>query len=97
MRTDLFDFDLPQERIALRPIAPRDAARLLVVRPSVAVQKFALPSSESGSELLNQSHTSKPSSASVPLNPKFANERAAKSSELRIRDTSERVLCCRKA
>ncbi|HZO44470.1 MAG TPA: tRNA preQ1(34) S-adenosylmethionine ribosyltransferase-isomerase QueA [Xanthobacteraceae bacterium] len=33
MRTDLFDFDLPQDRIALRPIAPRDAARLLVVRP----------------------------------------------------------------
>ena len=31
MRTDLFDFDLPQDRIALRPIAPRDAARLLVV------------------------------------------------------------------
>src|SRR5687768_877038 len=33
MRTDLFDFHLPPERIALRPIAPRDAARLLVVRP----------------------------------------------------------------
>ena len=33
MRTDLFDFDLPQDRIALRPAAPRDAARLLVVRP----------------------------------------------------------------
>jgi S-adenosylmethionine:tRNA ribosyltransferase-isomerase len=33
MRTDLFDFALPQERIALRPIAPRDAARLLVVHP----------------------------------------------------------------
>ena len=33
MRTDLFDFALPQERIALRPVAPRDAARLLVVRP----------------------------------------------------------------
>jgi S-adenosylmethionine:tRNA ribosyltransferase-isomerase len=33
MRTDLFDFDLPPERIALRPIAPRDAARLLVVPP----------------------------------------------------------------
>src|SRR3954454_7320505 len=33
MRTDLFDFDLPPERIALRPVAPRDTARLLVVRP----------------------------------------------------------------
>jgi S-adenosylmethionine:tRNA ribosyltransferase-isomerase len=33
MRTDLFDFDLPPERIALRPAAPRDAARLLVVHP----------------------------------------------------------------
>jgi S-adenosylmethionine:tRNA ribosyltransferase-isomerase len=33
MRTDLFDFALPQDRIALRPAAPRDAARLLVVRP----------------------------------------------------------------
>ncbi len=33
MRTDLFDFDLPPERIALRPVSPRDAARLLIVRP----------------------------------------------------------------
>ena len=33
MRVDLFDFDLPQDRIALRPIAPRDAARMLVVAP----------------------------------------------------------------
>ena len=31
MRVDLFDFDLPPERIALRPAAPRDAARMLVV------------------------------------------------------------------
>ncbi len=33
MRVDLFDFDLPEERIALRPARPRDAARLLVVKP----------------------------------------------------------------
>src|SRR3954453_8236489 len=33
MRVDLFDFDLPENRIALRPAEPRDAARLLVVRP----------------------------------------------------------------
>ncbi len=33
MRTDLFDFDLPTDRIALRPANPRDSARLMVVRP----------------------------------------------------------------
>jgi S-adenosylmethionine:tRNA ribosyltransferase-isomerase len=32
MRVDLFDFDLPPERIALRPARPRDSARLLVVQ-----------------------------------------------------------------
>jgi S-adenosylmethionine:tRNA ribosyltransferase-isomerase len=32
MRVDLFDFDLPQDRIALRPARPRDSARLLAVR-----------------------------------------------------------------
>ena len=32
MRVDLFDFELPKERIALRPARPRDAARMLVVR-----------------------------------------------------------------
>jgi S-adenosylmethionine:tRNA ribosyltransferase-isomerase len=32
MRTDLFDFELPPERIALRPASPRDSARMLVVQ-----------------------------------------------------------------
>lgn len=42
MRTELFDFDLPPERIALRPIAPRDAARMLVVRPGEALEDRAV-------------------------------------------------------
>jgi S-adenosylmethionine:tRNA ribosyltransferase-isomerase len=37
MRTDLFDFDLPDDRIAVRPVSPRDSARLLVIRPQAAV------------------------------------------------------------
>jgi len=32
MKVDLFDFELPPERIALRPVRPRDAARMLVVK-----------------------------------------------------------------
>jgi S-adenosylmethionine:tRNA ribosyltransferase-isomerase len=31
MKVDLFDFDLPEERIALRPAEPRDSARMLYV------------------------------------------------------------------
>ena len=31
MKVDLFDFELPPERIALRPVRPRDAARMLLV------------------------------------------------------------------
>ncbi|UIJ46681.1 tRNA preQ1(34) S-adenosylmethionine ribosyltransferase-isomerase QueA [Sphingomonas cannabina] len=31
MNVDLFDFELPPERIALRPATPRDSARMLVV------------------------------------------------------------------
>jgi len=33
LRLDDFDYDLPEDRIALRPASPRDTARLLVVRP----------------------------------------------------------------
>ncbi len=38
MRVSEFDFDLPEDRIALRPAEPRDAARLLVVGPDGALQ-----------------------------------------------------------
>lgn len=38
MKVDLFDFDLPEDRIALRPASPRDAARLLVVRPGEGLE-----------------------------------------------------------
>ncbi|MGO8843699.1 MAG: tRNA preQ1(34) S-adenosylmethionine ribosyltransferase-isomerase QueA [Methyloceanibacter sp.] len=40
MRVDAFDFLLPPELIALRPVSPRDSARLLVVNP-VAADPFA--------------------------------------------------------
>jgi S-adenosylmethionine:tRNA ribosyltransferase-isomerase len=42
MRTDLFDFALPEDRIALRPVHPRDAARLLVVHPDAALEDRAM-------------------------------------------------------
>ncbi|MGA2493032.1 MAG: tRNA preQ1(34) S-adenosylmethionine ribosyltransferase-isomerase QueA [Roseiarcus sp.] len=46
MRVDLFDFDLPPERIALKPASPRDAARMLVVAPDGGLEDahvFDLP------------------------------------------------------
>ncbi len=36
MRVDAFDFDLPEELIALRPAVPRDSARLFVVEPNAS-------------------------------------------------------------
>jgi S-adenosylmethionine:tRNA ribosyltransferase-isomerase len=42
MRTADFDFELPPERIALRPASPRDAARLLVVRPDGRLEDRAV-------------------------------------------------------
>jgi S-adenosylmethionine:tRNA ribosyltransferase-isomerase len=38
MRTDLFDFHLPPENIALRPASPRDSARMLVVQGGGALR-----------------------------------------------------------
>src|SRR4029453_9599888 len=40
MRTDLFDFELPSDRIALPPAVPRDAARLLVIKPGDPQELF---------------------------------------------------------
>jgi len=37
-----FDFDLPEERIALRPARPRDSARLLVVFPGSALRDLTV-------------------------------------------------------
>jgi S-adenosylmethionine:tRNA ribosyltransferase-isomerase len=33
VKVELFDFELPEERIALHPAEPRDSARMLVVKP----------------------------------------------------------------
>ncbi|WP_282008450.1 tRNA preQ1(34) S-adenosylmethionine ribosyltransferase-isomerase QueA [Brevundimonas aveniformis] len=38
MKVSDFDFDLPNDRIALRPASPRDSARLLVVRPGAPLE-----------------------------------------------------------
>jgi S-adenosylmethionine:tRNA ribosyltransferase-isomerase len=38
MRVDAFDFDLPEDLIALRPASPRDSARMLVVRPDGSLE-----------------------------------------------------------
>jgi len=40
MKVDQFDFELPEDRIALRPVEPRDTARLLGVAPGDPVQLF---------------------------------------------------------
>ena len=37
-----FDFDLPEDRIALRPATPRDAARLLVVTPDAPLRDLTV-------------------------------------------------------
>jgi S-adenosylmethionine:tRNA ribosyltransferase-isomerase len=38
VRTTLFDFDLPTELIALRPVSPRDSARMMVVWDSGEIE-----------------------------------------------------------
>jgi S-adenosylmethionine:tRNA ribosyltransferase-isomerase len=42
MRTDLFDFELPADSIALRPAQPRDSGRLLVVQPGAVLRDQAV-------------------------------------------------------
>ena len=36
MKTDVFDFELPADLIADRPVSPRDSARMLSIRPALA-------------------------------------------------------------
>ena len=54
MLVDLFDFALPPERIALRPAAPRDTARMLVVTPDALADRIVrdLPSQLRRGDLL---------------------------------------------
>ncbi len=40
MRVDLFDFELPEDRIALRPAEPRDSARMLVLDGDSMADRF---------------------------------------------------------
>jgi S-adenosylmethionine:tRNA ribosyltransferase-isomerase len=50
-----FDFELPNDRIALRPASPRDAARLLVVQPGAPLRDLAvhdLPGELRGGDIL---------------------------------------------
>ena len=42
MKVDLFDFELPNERIALRPAVPRDAARMLADRVNTELEALIL-------------------------------------------------------
>ena len=42
MKVSDFDFELPEEVIALRPVVPRDAAKMLVVRPEGIEDRFVL-------------------------------------------------------
>src|SRR5687768_10165833 len=64
MRTDDFDFDLPEEHIALRPAEPRDSARLLVVRPAAATS--ASSAGAQGAVNLPLEGRSKPASGAKP-------------------------------
>ena len=43
MQVDLFDFDLPSDRIALHPAEPRDAARLLHVAADGSLADLHIP------------------------------------------------------
>ena len=54
MNVDLFDFTLPPERIALRPAAPRDSARMLVVHGDTLADRIVsdLPGALRAGDLL---------------------------------------------
>jgi len=43
MKVSQFDFDLPEDRIALRPASPRDSARMMVVHPDGRIEHRLVP------------------------------------------------------
>ena len=67
MRTDLFDFDLPADRIALRPASPRESARLLVVKPGRTTTQPPFVPAEAGSQ-----EPQTPDLSGRPWTPAFA-------------------------
>ncbi len=82
MRVDQFDFDLPNERIALRPVTPRDTARMLVVNRR---KQGGLENAQVG----NLAHNLNPGDALVFNNTKVI---PAQLEGLRIRETNAQVL-----
>ena len=90
MRVDLFDFDLPEERIALRPAEPRDAARLLVVRRG-AEPPFAARSVRDLPDLL------RPGDALVLNDTRVIPARLLRSARARARRRRASRSCCTSA
>lgn len=80
MRTELFDFDLPETAIALRPVSPRDAARLLLVSGARAGHGF------------EQAAAAHPQFAGSPHPDPFPPPRAAAGGEGLLHDRSVRDL-----
>src|SRR5262245_59616176 len=65
VRTDLFDFELPEHLIALAPAHPRDSAKLLVVR-NIPSPRSALQRVRGEGQGEGQPHGATPVAAPLP-------------------------------